>query len=127
MCRDVYTFASENPTGYERLRKLSVLAMQDPSTMRKASVAAGLMPRKASVKDVSSMMQNYMKLSQSANSYKDVVARMNVINEDLGSGPISLNKAPGAPALFGEVAWSGEMDETKPMPRRDSGVGEAQV
>ena len=127
MCRDVYTFASENPTGYERLRKLSVLAMQDPSTMRKASVAAGLMPRKASVKDVSSMMQNYMKLSQSANSYKDVVARMNVINEDLGDGPISLNNAPGAGALFGEVEWEGQMGEQKSLPRRDSGLGEAKV
>jgi UDP-glucose 4-epimerase len=41
MCRDVYTFSTQNPAGYERLRQLSILAAKDPQALRKASIATG--------------------------------------------------------------------------------------
>ncbi|KKY22649.1 putative gal10 bifunctional protein [Phaeomoniella chlamydospora] len=130
MCRDVYTFASENPTGYERLRKLSVLAIQDPSVVRKVSVAAGLVPQTIDKKDISAMIQNYVRASQDAAMFDEMVRSMNVLSPSLDKEfNFDSNSAPGMAAvsgqtgMFGEVAWDeGNMNHASPPPRRDSGV-----
>ena len=119
MCRDVYTFASENPQGYERLRRLSRLASQDPTIMKKVSVAAGLVPQKSNNKDVASMMQSYLKLSQSPEAFSDMVRQMSVYNpaiqhemrgerrdsqNSLDSGINTFGMSPQW-SVFGDVSW----------------------
>jgi len=42
MCRDVFNWASSNPGGYEKLRRMSNMSVSDPNALRKASIASGL-------------------------------------------------------------------------------------
>lgn len=42
MCRDVFNWASSNPGGYEKLRRMSTMSVSDPHALRKASIASGL-------------------------------------------------------------------------------------
>ncbi|GAB7344909.1 hypothetical protein MBLNU457_3345t1 [Dothideomycetes sp. NU457] len=42
MCRDVFNWASSNPGGYEKLRRMSTMSVSDANTLRKASIASGL-------------------------------------------------------------------------------------
>jgi UDP-glucose 4-epimerase len=106
MCRDVYNFATENPAGYERLRKLSTLALADPTSlrrasvaMRKASVATGLFQKQSSLGDIveefanlscdKGAFNNYIRrLSTIPSDYKDVVAKQSP-DEGIGADVMS--------------------------------------
>lgn len=54
MCRDVYNWASSNPGGYEKLRRLSAMSAVSPKDLRRVSVEANLFD---SNEDFDSFMQ----------------------------------------------------------------------
>lgn len=116
MCRDVYTFATENPAGYERLRKLSTLALRDPGAMRKASVAAGLFTKGSGLGDI---VEEFSNLSVDSNSFNAMIRRLSVLSEDIKdemkhsslNGPdlaAASQQAPPQWGLFGEQ-WKDNM------------------
>ena len=76
MCRDVYTWATENPVGYERLRRLSAIALKDPGAMRKASVAVGL----ESKGDLSELVESFANLATNPQGFDEMVRRLSTIN-----------------------------------------------
>ncbi|KAI9744747.1 MAG: hypothetical protein M1818_001672 [Claussenomyces sp. TS43310] len=80
MCKDVYTFATENPAGYERLRKLSTLALRDPGAMRKASVAAGLMNKGS---DLGNVVEEFSNLSCDTGSFNAMIRRLSSLSEEM--------------------------------------------
>lgn len=86
MCRDVYTFATENPAGYERLRKLSTLALKDPAAMRKASVAygvpQGLWQKKPSgASGLGDIVEEFANLSTDTTSFNEILRRLSTISD----------------------------------------------
>lgn len=94
MCRDVYTFAMENPQGYERLRKLSTIAMQDPTALRRASVEAGLWQAQNlaaksrqssdSSNDLPEIIEEFTHLSTNPEAFGKMIRKMSVMStEDL--------------------------------------------
>lgn len=93
MCRDVYTFATENPAGYERLRKLSLLAVKDPQAMRKASIAAGLWRRGSGIGD---LVEGLEKIAMDKGRYNDMVRRLSTLSdgveEELRNGSVSFSE-----------------------------------
>lgn len=117
MCRDVYTFATENPAGYERLRKLSTLALRDPAAMRKASVAMGmpngLWQRKASsTAGLGSIVEEFANLTTDNTSFKEILRRLSVISDDARDeinndnlvGP-DITQQPPQWGLFADPKW----------------------
>ncbi|KAL3422762.1 UDP-glucose 4-epimerase [Phlyctema vagabunda] len=77
MCRDVYAFASENPLGYERLRRLSTLALKDPDAFRKASIGA------TNDSDLEGAVAKFARLASDANSFDDAVRRLSTLSEGI--------------------------------------------
>jgi UDP-glucose 4-epimerase len=122
MCRDVFTWASENPVGYERLRRLSTLALKDPGAMRKASVAVGLT---SGTSDLSSIVESFASLATDSKSFDNMIRRLSTISDDLkdeiehaampegGSYAASNNNGPQW-GLFGE----GWQDKSLPIRSR---------
>lgn len=87
MCRDVYNFATENPAGYERLRKLSTLALKDPTAMRKASVAmrkasvaTGMWQKQTSLGDI---VEEFANLSCDKGAFSNYLRRLSTISDDI--------------------------------------------
>lgn len=117
MCRDVYTFATENPVGYERLRKLSTLAMRDPQTMRKASVAAGLWSKQTNLENI---VEEFANLSCDKTSFNEIIRRMSTmsagIRDELRKGSVCGPRIAANPtnSLAGPLDRPQEEDETSP-------------
>lgn len=110
MCRDVYTFATENPAGYERLRKLSTLALRDPAAMRKASVAFGMpegmwQNNAAGAASLGNIVEEFATLSSETASFKDIVRRLSTISD--GSKEELLNDSMTGPDLVGQDNMNG--------------------
>lgn len=77
MCRDVYAFAAENPLGYQRLRKLSTLALRDPKAFRKASVDIG---NNTNLEDVFSKLSG---VAIDRDSFQDIVRQLSTMSDEI--------------------------------------------
>lgn len=123
MCQDVYTWATENPLGYERLRRLSTLALKDPGAMRRASMAVGMMSSKSGL---SNIVEEFASLASNETDFNMMIRKMSTLGEDMkeeldevglpGHGTPTPPANPSAPSLglFGNVQW----DPKKPLPMR---------
>ncbi|RDW73620.1 hypothetical protein BP5796_07062 [Coleophoma crateriformis] len=109
MCRDVHAFATENPMGYERLRRLSTLALKDPEAFHKASEEIGV----AQV-NLEEMMTGVARLASHENAFTDVVRRLSVLSDgikselrkesisDIGPPATALDTSAPSWAMFGD-------------------------
>lgn len=84
MCRDVCNWAAENPAGYERLRKISVIAMKDPVAVRKASTDAGLLGGK-SRSDLNELLTGMANVATRKASFSGIIGRLGSMNLGLES------------------------------------------
>jgi len=124
MCRDVFNWASSNPGGYEKLRRMSTMSVSDPHSLRKASVASGLfeddmdfdsfMNNKTTstfIRKLSMSMSNARKLSRGhALSFSSAVS-----DEDryfLGSANVSPQATRNPPRF--SMSWSDA--QRRPLP-----------
>ena len=80
MCRDVYTFATQNPAGYERLRQLSIIATKDPQALRKASIATGF-PRKAS--GLRGLVEGFEQVANDEKRWSQMVRELSHLSKDV--------------------------------------------
>ena len=84
MCRDVYNWAAENPAGYERLRKLSAIALKDPVAVRKASVDAGLLGSK-NTPNLNELLTGMANVVTRKSSFSGMVRKLSTMNLNLES------------------------------------------
>ncbi|KAA6409003.1 MAG: UDP-glucose 4-epimerase [Lasallia pustulata] len=84
MCRDVYNWAAENPAGYERLRKLSAIALKDPMAVRKASIDAGLLDTK-SAPNLNELLTGMANVVTRKSSFSGMVRKLSTMNLNLES------------------------------------------
>lgn len=84
MCRDVYNWAAENPAGYERLRKLSAVAIKDPVAVRKASIDAGLLGGKTNP-NLNELLTGMANVATQKASFSGIIRKLDSMNLGLES------------------------------------------
>ncbi|KAF3906452.1 hypothetical protein ABW20_dc0105821 [Dactylellina cionopaga] len=95
MCRDVYQWAVDNPQGYERLRRLSMMAQVDPEAVRQIMETVeeedddsevGTEPGSArSSADFGSFIRRLSVMTIDDSKYKNVMRKASVAGPHLGS------------------------------------------
>lgn len=78
MCRDVHAFASENPVGYGRLRKLSTLALSDPSAFHKINDEVGI--DETSLED---LITGVARLAAQEDSFNNMIRRLSAVSDTI--------------------------------------------
>lgn len=121
MCRDVHAFATENPKGYERLRRLSTLALKDPKAFHKASEEIGVTQA-----NLEEMMTGISRLASHENTFSDVVRRLSVLSDgikiELRKDSISDIGPPAAALEITAPSWGIFGDDWhNDLPSRPSG------
>jgi UDP-glucose 4-epimerase len=109
MCRDVHAFATENPAGYERLRRLSTLALHDPQAFHKMNDEVGL-----DETSVEELITGVARLAAKEDTFNNAIRRLSVlsdtIKDDMRKGSIS-DIGPSALEIESSVPqWCGFAD-----------------
>lgn len=108
MCRDVHAFATENPQGYTRLRRLSTLALKDPGAFHRINGELGV-----DEDNLGELITGITRLACQENSFNDMVRRLSVlsipIEEELSKGSSILDIGPSASELGSPFSstWGG--------------------
>jgi len=114
MCRDVYQWAVDNPQGYERLRRLSMMATVDPIAVKKVmeTVDEDLeedeqvsVPAATAAPDFTTFIRRLSVMAINDDKFKNAARRASVINKDLGNLMEEEDDEPptGPPSAF---AWN---------------------